>query len=68
MRPPITHNTERRRATLRLILGNAQMFMAVVTLVLLWRMGVCPASLTAASVTGALVLTSVILFRVVWRR
>jgi hypothetical protein len=44
------------------------MFMAVVTLVLLWRLGVFPASITAASVAGALVFTSVILFRVVWRR
>lgn len=61
-------NLQRRRAIVRVILGNAQMFTAVVALVLLWRLGVCPASITAAVVAGALLLTSVILFRVVWRR
>ena len=64
----MTPNTQRRRAFIRVILGNAQMFSAVVALVLLWRLGVCPASMIAASVSGALVLTSVVLFRVVWRR
>ena len=61
-------NLQRRRAIVRVILGNAQMFTAVVGLVLLWRLGVCPASVIAASVAGALVLTSVLLFRVVWRQ
>lgn len=61
-------NLQRRRAIVRVLLGNAQMFTAVVALVLLWQLGVCPASITAAAVAGALLLTSVILFRVVWRQ
>ena len=64
----MTPKTQRRRAFIRFILGNAQMFAAAVALVLLWRLGVCPASVIAASVAGALLLTSVMLFRVVWRR
>lgn len=64
----MAHEAEKRRAILRVILGNAQMLAAVIAFVLLWRLGVCTASIIAASVAGALLLTSVVLFRVVWRR
>jgi K+ transporter len=59
---------EKRRAVLRVILGNAQMFAAVIAVVLLWRLGVSRASVIAIAVAGVLLVTSLVLFRVVWRQ
>ena len=58
---------QKRRAVLRVVLGNAQMLSAVVAVVLLWRCRVCLASLIAATLAGCLLVTSIIVFRVVWR-
>lgn len=58
---------EKRRAIVRVTLGNAQMLAAVVAIVLLWRFGVGLASIVSVAVAGALLVTSLILFRVVWR-
>lgn len=59
---------EKPRAVLRLILGNAQMLAAVIAVVLLWRLGVSRASVIATVAAGALLVTSLVLFRVVWRQ
>ena len=58
----------KRRAVLRIILGNAQMMAAVITLVLLWRLGVSAPTMIAGVIAAVLVLTSVVLFRVIWRQ
>lgn len=58
----------RRRAILRLCLGQAQVIGATVTLVLLLQGGVNSATIWAAVLTGIASLASILLFRVVWRR
>lgn len=58
----------RRRAILRLVLGQCQVIGATVTLILLIREGVTPAVLGVATITGLLTITSVFLVRVLWRR
>ena len=58
----------KRRAVVRIILGNAQMMAAVVTLVLLWRSGVSAPTMIAGVIAAVLVLTSFVLFRVIWRQ
>ena len=58
----------KRRAVVRIILGNAQMMAAVVTLVLLWRLGVSAPTMIAGAIAAVLVVTSVVLFRVIWRQ
>jgi hypothetical protein len=59
---------EKRRAVVRIVFGNGQMLAAVVAVVLLWRVGVCRASVIATAVAGALLASSFVLFRVVWRQ
>ncbi|HET6250335.1 MAG TPA: hypothetical protein VFE47_21785 [Tepidisphaeraceae bacterium] len=58
---------DKRRAILRIILGNAQMVAAIATLVMLW-LGKDTAAIAMAGLAGALLLTSIILFRVVMRQ
>lgn len=58
---------ERRRAILRLLLGQSQMVGATATLLLLLQQGVTPTVVWAAAITGLLTLVSVVLFRIVWR-
>lgn len=57
----------RRRALLRLTLGMAQVTGSTATLVLLLQEGVTPLVITAALITTAATLTSLLLFRVIWR-
>ena len=57
----------RRRAILRLALGQAQIVGATVALVLLLQGGVSAPAIWAAVLTGIVSLTSILLFRVVWR-
>ena len=57
----------RRRAVLRLVLGQAQVIGATVALVLLLQEGVTAPAIWAAVLTGLVSLTSILLFRVVWR-
>ena len=52
----------KRRARLRVVLGMAQMFMAVLSLGLLLQSGVNAISLVAVAVTGLLTMISVLLF------
>jgi hypothetical protein len=47
---------------LRVVLGNAQIFSAVVTVGLVWQLGVCRASIIAGVVTAALLAMSLALF------
>lgn len=64
------HNSEmqiRRRALLRLSLGMAQVIGSTATLVLLMQQGVTPLVITAALMTSAASVTSLVLFRVIWR-
>ena len=56
-----------RRAILRLALGQAQVIGATVALVLLLQGGVSAPATWAAMLTGIVSLTSILLFRVVWR-
>jgi hypothetical protein len=56
-----------RRAILRLALGQAQVIGATVALVLLLQGGVSAPAIWAAVLTGIVSLTSILLFRVVWR-
>jgi hypothetical protein len=58
----ITRET-RQWAVLRFLLGNAQMFMAVVAIVLLLKSGVNVWSITAVLVASILTVTSRLLFR-----
>jgi len=57
----------RRRAVLRLILGQAQMIGATATLVLLLQGGVSAPAIWAAVLTGIVSAISILLFRLVWR-
>jgi len=58
---------ERRRAILRLLLGQSQVVGATATLILLVQQGVTPTVIWAVAITGLLTLASVVLFRMVWR-
>lgn len=58
---------EKRRAVLRIVLGNAQMLAAVVTLALLWQLGVSTLTVVAAAIAATLLVLSIVLFRFVWR-
>lgn len=64
----MTSEREKRRAMLRVVLGNAQMLAAVVAIVLFLRFGVSRASVIATLVAGALLFISLALFRGFWPR
>ena len=55
-------NTAKRRAWGRVLLGNAQMFFAVATVVIVVMTGVTVYSITLVIVTTALTVTSVVLY------
>jgi len=57
----------RRQAVLRLVLGHAQVIGATVAMVLLLQEGVRAPAILATVLTGIVSLTSILLFRVVWR-
>ena len=57
----------RRQAVLRLVLGQAQVIGATVAVVLLLQEGVRAPAILATVLTGIVSLTSILLFRVVWR-
>ena len=57
----------RRRAILRLVLGQAQVIGATAALVFVLREGVSAHALWAVALTGVVSLTSILLFHVVWR-
>ncbi len=57
----------RRRAFLRLALGQAQVIGATITLVLLLQHGVSGPAVWGVVLTGVVSLTSLLLFRVIWR-
>jgi hypothetical protein len=57
----------RRQAVLRLVLGQAQVIGAAVAVVLLLQEGVKAPAILATVLTGIVSLTSILLFRVVWR-
>ena len=59
---------QRKRALLRLVLGQAQVFGAAMTLVLLIREGATPLVLWSTAITGVITITSILLFRVIWRK
>jgi hypothetical protein len=59
---------QRKRALLRLALGQAQVFGSVMTLVLLIEEGLTRLVMWAAGITTAITMTSIVLFRVVWRK
>lgn len=69
--PNPTHNPEdarhRRRAILRLAFGQLQVMGATATLVLLLQGGVTAPAIWAAALTAAATLTSILLFRLIWR-
>ena len=65
--PARKEDLHRRRAVLRLFLGQAQVVGATVALVLLIQRGAVPAVFWCAGITGLLSLTSILLFRVIWR-
>jgi len=52
---------------LRLAFGQAQVIGATATLVLLLQGGVSAPAIWAAALTGIVSLTSILLFRVLWR-
>ncbi len=57
----------RRRAFLRLAFGQLQVIGATTTLVLLLQTGLTEPAVWAAAITAILTLTSLLLFRVIWR-
>lgn len=57
----------RWRAVLRLVLGQAQVIGATITLVLLLKGGVSDRAIWCVILTGLVSLVSVLLFRVIWR-
>ena len=61
------HPTSRRRAILRLAFGQLQVMGATATLVLLLQGGVTAPAIWAAALTAAATLTSILLFRLIWR-
>jgi hypothetical protein len=58
---------KRKRAIIRLVLGQAQMLGATVTLVLLFLKGVCPLVIGGVIVTGLVSVTSRLLFGKIWK-
>ena len=56
-----------RQAVLRLVLGQAQVIGATAAVVLLLQEGVKAPAILATVLTGIVSLTSILLFRVVWR-
>lgn len=66
MRNVLVVETERRWAWIRLLLGLAQMFGAVLSVTLLVLTGVTSAALTVVAVTGLLTTVSVVLFGGRW--
>lgn len=62
MRQERLPQTEQRRAWARFVLGQAQMFGAVVSFILLVEVGAKPATVWACLLTTALTLTSRLLF------
>ena len=58
---------ERRRSVLRLGLGQAQVFGAVLAFVLLLQQGPTPLVIYITVLTGLLTLVSALLFRIIWR-
>jgi hypothetical protein len=57
----------RKRALIRLAFGQAQVIGATAALVLLLQGGVSAPAIWAAVLTGIVSLSSILLFRVVWR-
>jgi hypothetical protein len=57
----------RRRAILRLALGQLQVIGAMAALVLLLQGGVSKPAIWTALFTGIVALTSILLFRIAWR-
>jgi hypothetical protein len=57
----------RWKAFLRLAFGQAQVIGATATLVLLLQGGVSAPAIWAAVLTGIVSLTSILLFRILWR-
>ena len=55
------------RDILRLVLGQAQVIGATITLVFLLQGGVSARATWSAVLTGAVTLVSILLFRVIWR-
>ncbi len=61
------HAAHRWRAILRLTLGQLQVIGATAALVLLVQGGVSAPAIWAAALTAAVTLTSILLFRLLWR-
>ena len=57
----------RRRAIVRLVLGQAQVVGATAALVLVLREGASATAVWAVVLTGVVSLSSILLFRVIWR-
>ena len=57
----------RWRVVLRLVLGQAQVIGATITLVLLIQGGVSDRAIWVVVLTGLVSLISILLFRVIWR-
>ncbi len=58
---------ERFRALLRLILGQLQVIGATITLVFLLMRGATTATIWSLLATGLISVTSLLLFRVIWK-
>lgn len=57
----------RWQALLRFVLGQAQMIGATITAIFLLLEGLRPLVVWSVVLTGAISLTSIVLFRVVWK-
>ena len=57
----------RWRALLRLVLGQAQVIGASITLVFLLQGGACDCAIWGVILTGLVSLISILLFRVIWK-
>jgi len=66
-RPKTEGVQQRSRAILRLALGQAQVIGATVAVALLIQEGVSAPAIWAVVLTGIVSLTSILLFRLVWR-
>ena len=67
--PPKAEGAQiRRRAVLRFVFGQAQVIGATVAAVLLLQQGLSAPAIWAVVLTGIVSLTSILLFRVVWRK
>ncbi len=58
---------ERSRALVRLILGQLQVIGATITLVFLLRGGASSGVICSLVLTGMISVTSILLFRVIWK-